>query len=216
MLRCKTVSLRSSNATMALSNWPGLLWLWIFKFTWVWITVTSISATSDLFSAFTSSPQFPSSEPILHCGKMKKPLDGTTVELSFPSLFFLILFCASREWSSCSSSFTKSIAPPIIEAWSPLILNKTKKASILQNCKTKDWNFIEFNDIKLPFEYRRRAWETWGHWDGHSFGVSGCVPQQCGSCAGSLPLLCSWLVLLAFAFFSPVKLLVEIWRTGCV
>lgn len=140
-------NLRSSSATMAFNNWAGLLGQWIFKLTWVWITVTRISAASDLFSAVTWSPLLilqvlllfllHSSDPILHCDSdMNIPLDGTVIAeeddeltgVSLPPLLpppppsdFLIFFWASRDWRSCSNSFTKSIAPPIMDAWSPLI-----------------------------------------------------------------------------------------------
>ena len=48
-------------------------------------------------------------------------LDDNKLELLFSNdcVDILILFWASREWTSCSNSFTKSIAPPTIDAWSP-------------------------------------------------------------------------------------------------
>lgn len=148
MLRCKMESLRSSSATMAFNNWPGLLGHWIFKFTCVCMTMTSMSAASDLFSARTSSPMLllllmSSSWPVLYWERgMNMPLDDGFAaaeedeeedELTGWLLFssnFLILFCASRDSRSCSNSFTKSIAPPTIDAWSPLFHKETNSLKV--------------------------------------------------------------------------------------
>lgn len=93
--------------------------------------MTSISAPSNLLSAFIFSSQLPISGLEIEYTLLKMALSVVVVvvvvdvALSQPSTVaalvvpILILFCASRDCKSCSSSFTKSIAPPIIDAWSP-------------------------------------------------------------------------------------------------
>jgi len=136
MLRCKTVSPRSSNATIALNNCPGILWHFIFKFTWFCTAATSISVASDFFFTVLSSSQVPpSSNRRSHCGCEVEYWLGEMPAVEAVSIS-LIFFCASRDWTSCSSSFTKSIAPPMIDAWSPFFIQQKK----IQERKTQSFS----------------------------------------------------------------------------
>lgn len=111
-------------ATM-LESCPGLCRERIRIFAWVSINVTSISAIVDVLS----DANWLELWDHIYWGYSKNCAKGDpknggvgTVWLFASSLpCCWSSFCASRDWRRCSSSFTNSIAPPTIDAWSPCI-----------------------------------------------------------------------------------------------
>ena len=163
MLRCKTVRLSSSNATIALANCPRLLWHFIFKFTWFCTAVTSISAASDFFFTVLFSSHLPpfSARLSLCGGEVKYWLDE--MPMVEPASISFILFCASRDWRSCSSSFTKSIAPPIIDAWSPCFIQQQKKDTVtFKSTRHKNESWMQRVEKETKdFEYLSLKLNSW-------------------------------------------------------
>lgn len=132
MLVWRIFNCKSSSAAMVLRSWPGLLLERIFIIASKPRSLTSTSAKQDLISAVSSrrplsnSISFNSSfgrgkggnkgdwdgwiangvESPMGCGAASLPIRRR-------------LFWDSKHWSSCSNSLTNSIAPPIIDAWSP-------------------------------------------------------------------------------------------------
>ena len=139
MLVWRILNCKSSKAAMVLMSCPGLLLDKILIIASNPNSFTSTSAKQDLFSAVSSrSPVSKSMNLIWSLGRELAEAKGgktgcwwgcgTTAILLFvdesPTCLWaspkiLLLFCDSKHWSSCSSSLTNSIAPPMIEAWSP-------------------------------------------------------------------------------------------------
>lgn len=146
MLVWRILNCKSSNAAIALMSWPGLLRERIFIMASNPKSFTSTSAKQDLFSAVSSrSPVSKSISLIWSFGKGKgggnngvcgcwlmaieeSPICRPPPGAAAASPKILRRFCDSKHCRSCSNSLTNSIAPPIIDAWSPY-----KSAKILTN-----------------------------------------------------------------------------------
>lgn len=175
MLRWRTVNRSFSSIMIDLRSCPCFLGHWILRLTWLSITVAST------FS-------------LLICSSLvaHNLFDEMSLRLllSLLSLWWVI-FCASRDCKCCSSIFTKSIAPPTIDAWSPC--GNYNKISLGNSTFSKGWNFNVWF-LFIPFGCRKVEWWSGVSWDERSFGVCGFVQPQCVSFFESPSLLCFSLV----------------------
>ena len=122
---------RSSKAAIVLISCPGLLLESILIMASNPSSFTSTSAKHDLFSAVSSRSTPPPSEsvtfPVIIWGLLTEVMGEEVVVVVVMSPRCLLpvspkilrRFCDSRHCRSCSSSRTNSIAPPMIDAWSP-------------------------------------------------------------------------------------------------
>ena len=131
MLVWRILSCKSSRAAMVLISCPGLLLDNILINASNPKSFTSTSAKHDLLSAVSSCSPVSNSTSFIWSLERGMPGknggwgcwigtddDESPIGLG-PSPYSLLLFCDSRHWRSCSNSLTNSIAPPIIDAWSP-------------------------------------------------------------------------------------------------
>lgn len=163
MLVWRIMSWRSSSAAMILINCPGLLLDKILIIASNPRSFTSTSAKRDLLSAVSSRSPPPLSistscfiwsftgkggEKNGGCccvaGAAARAAEFSTC-LDCASPRSLLLFCDSKHWRSCSNSLTNSIAPPIIEAWSPFI--DTSKKKIKRETKNQE-GVTKFVELK--------------------------------------------------------------------
>lgn len=130
-LRCSTVSRWACRPTISRSSCLGRRRASTRRLAWLSTIVTSTSATADGFDDPDAST-LPSSlvvggaagatvaALIEYCGKVKKLANGGGGDASLRSAVHWRRdedrLCASSDWSSCSSSLTKLIAPPTMDA----------------------------------------------------------------------------------------------------
>lgn len=132
MLVWRILNCKSSSAAMVLRSWPGLLLERIFIIASNPRSLTSTSAKHDLISAVSSRRPLSNSISFNSSfgrgkGGNKGDWDGwIAIEVESPMGRGAAslpksrrLFWDSKHWSSCSNSLTNSMAPPIIDAWSP-------------------------------------------------------------------------------------------------
>lgn len=144
MLRWRAERWSSSSAAMARSSCAGRRGVNTLRFTCVCTTVASTSATPACPSALTERSGHvgageddevddddegveagPGDVYVVYWGVMKKSGKGAGAAVGGPAAppgadrRVRLRFSASKDCSSCSSSFTKSMAPPITDAWSP-------------------------------------------------------------------------------------------------
>jgi len=131
-LRCRIVRKSVWKPATNLVSCPGFVLVRILRFAWVSINVTSISA----IAALVLDVYLLGVWDHVYWGYTKNCAKGG-FDIAMSSLFCTTSCCkscnflASSDCKRCSSSFTNSMAPPTIEAWSPY--NKTK------NCILINW-----------------------------------------------------------------------------
>lgn len=157
-LRWRVVSPRFCNPTTILRSCLGFLLENTFRLAWLSTKVTSMSAMEEWFSATTSLTETVDMGAVwedeeedigfwlwLWGNVMNKSVEDA--DLCF------ICFCPSRDWRSCSSSLTKFMAPPTMEAWSPYSTITQKK---LNNGTKYQLYIYWFNQRTYPLHVRRR------------------------------------------------------------
>lgn len=116
-LRWRTVRSRLWNPATIFKSCFGCRLESTLRLAWLSTIVTSMSAIAEWFSTTVSFVELRlrlvEQE---YWGKLKKSAKG---EEKPASDCWVICFWASRDWRSCSSSLTKFIAPPTMDAWSP-------------------------------------------------------------------------------------------------
>jgi len=120
-LRWRMVSLRLWRPRTIFMRWEGCFFERIFRLAWLSTIVTSMSATAHAFCSCFGVPR------VVYWGNVKNSAKGVfhSFNPTFSSPCFL-LFSPSIDCKTCSNSFTKLIAPPMIDAWSPCFSKLTQ------------------------------------------------------------------------------------------
>ena len=122
-LRWRMLSMRLWSPTTIFISCPGCFFESTFRFAWLSTMVTSMSATAHCFcSCAIVLPR------VVYWGNVKNSAKGVVVDPFNPTTFscaWFVLFWPSIDCKSCSNSFTKFMAPPIIDAWSPCFIYTT-------------------------------------------------------------------------------------------
>lgn len=200
-LRWRTESRRHWSPATNFNSCLGRLFESTFRLAWLSTIVTSMSPNAIGRGLSVASGELVSIqlffELVEYWGKAKKSAKSEGEDRPLLSggccCWGVVLLWDSRVWRSCSSSFTKLIAPPIIDAWSPcisrMVVHNWKRQKTEEKWqkdnekKIRSWKCKKKRRSSYPFKSldhnQISMWSSWQYTEFYFyFLITGCSNQH--------------------------------------